>query len=146
MEAMAVFLESLKEIMGAEDIGVAELSVRIGCNKSAIRRWMSKHYFPEPATLIKLSFSFNISIDYMFGLSDKRSIIPLYNSVDFYNRYIKLKNQKGVTDYKVAKECKIRSSTLSKWKSLNSLPETESLLKLALYFNCSMDYLLGLID
>lgn len=125
-------------------ISIAELAKAIGCNKSAIRRWKLNNYLPEPNTLIKLTRFFNTSSDYFFGLSENKNITnqKAYNS--FYERYTILRQQKNVTDYKVAKYCQIGSGTISKWKKIKKLPETETLLKLAYYFDCSLDYLLDI--
>lgn len=48
-----------------------------------------------------------------------------------YNTYLKLRDAKGLTDYKVAKECEISQATLSQWKSGRSTPKVTILLKIA---------------
>lgn len=40
-----------------------------------------------------------------------------------YERYVELRNQKGVSDYRVAKDTGIPKSTFSDWKSGRSKPK-----------------------
>lgn len=58
-----------------------------------------------------------------------------------YARYQELLNEKGVTNYKVAKETGISQSTLSDWKNNRSTPKNDKLQLIADYFNVSLDYL-----
>ncbi len=59
-----------------------------------------------------------------------------------YKKYEKLREEKGVTDYKVARDTGITKSTFSDWKSGRSKPKTEKLKVLADYFEVSVDYFL----
>ena len=43
-----------------------------------------------------------------------------------YERYVELRNQKGVSDYRVAKDTGIPKSTFSDWKSGRSKPKIAS--------------------
>lgn len=59
-----------------------------------------------------------------------------------YSKYVKLRNDKGITDYRVAIDTGIRRSTFSDWKSGRSKPKTDKLKILAGYFGVSVDYFL----
>ena len=48
-----------------------------------------------------------------------------------YSKYVKLRNDKGITDYRVAIDTGIRRSTFSDWKSGRSKPKTDKLKILA---------------
>ena len=58
-----------------------------------------------------------------------------------YEKYVKLRNKKGVTDYRVSEDTKITKSTFSDWKNGRSKPKDEKLLKIAEYFEVTLDYL-----
>ena len=58
-----------------------------------------------------------------------------------YKIFEELCKKNGVTPYKVGKETKIATSTLSDWKSGKSNPKQDKLAKIADYFNVSVDYL-----
>lgn len=56
-----------------------------------------------------------------------------------YERYVELRNQKGVSDYRVAKDTGIPKSTFSDWKSGRSKPKIAKLKILAGYFDVAVD-------
>lgn len=57
-----------------------------------------------------------------------------------YERYLKLRDDKGVTDSKVATETGITQSTFTDWKSGRSKPKLEKLKKIAEYFGVDIGY------
>lgn len=59
-----------------------------------------------------------------------------------YNNYVKLRDKKGVTDYKVSKDTGITKSTFSDWKTGRSKPKTDKLKVLAKYFDVGIEYFL----
>ena len=63
-----------------------------------------------------------------------------------YERYVELRNQKGVSDYRVAKDTGIPKSTFSDWKSGRSKPKIAKLKILAGYFDVSVDELISATD
>ena len=58
-----------------------------------------------------------------------------------YEIYCKLRDRKGVKDADVAKATGITKSTFSDWKNGRSKPKDEKLLKIAEYFEVTLDYL-----
>lgn len=138
-----VFTDTLRELMEDSHIDVSRLSEIINCDKAAIRRWLYKRYLPDPETVIKIADAFNVSSDYLFGLSDNKKFIKTTSSDNFYQRYAHLRDLNNYSDYIISKDCKIRDSAISKWKNIKRFPTIVSLLKLAVYFDCSLEYLLG---
>ena len=63
-----------------------------------------------------------------------------------YERYVELRNQKGVSDYRVAKDTGIPKSTFSGWKSGRSKPKIAKLKILAGYFDVAVDELISATD
>ena len=57
-----------------------------------------------------------------------------------YTKYEKLRNEKGVSDYRVSRETGIPKSTFSEWKAGRSKPKLEKLQKLAKYFNVPIEH------
>lgn len=51
-----------------------------------------------------------------------------------YEKYAKLRDERGVTDYEVAKQSGVSTSTLSNWKQGAYSPKLPKLKKLADYF------------
>lgn len=59
-----------------------------------------------------------------------------------YERYVELRDKKGVTDYRVSKDTGISRSTFTDWKNGRSAPKVEKLLLLAKYFDVPVEYLI----
>ena len=58
-----------------------------------------------------------------------------------YENYVRLRDEKGLTDYRIAVETGIPKSTFSEWKSGRSAPKLEKLMKLSEYFHVPLDEL-----
>ena len=59
-----------------------------------------------------------------------------------YEKYVALRDKKGVTDYRVAKDTEIPKSTFTDWKNGRSQPKVDKLKILADYFGVSIEYFL----
>ena len=57
-----------------------------------------------------------------------------------YKIYEKLRDARGVTDYRVTKDAGLSSSTLAEWKKGKHQPSLETLKKLSNYFGVTIDY------
>lgn len=70
----------------------------------------------------------------------------LKGSIMFWERFYLMCTLHGTKPNAVAKEIGISSGIITKWKTAGTLPNGESLVKIADYFSCSVDYLLGRTD
>lgn len=59
-----------------------------------------------------------------------------------YEKYSVIRDKAGITDYRVAKDNEMATSTLSDWKNGISSPKVDKLKKLSEYFNVSIEYFL----
>lgn len=57
-----------------------------------------------------------------------------------YEKYVELRDKKGVTDYRVALDTGIPKSTFTDWKTGRSKPKIEKLKILAKYFMVPVEY------
>ncbi len=62
------------------------------------------------------------------------------------NKIQELRNEKKVSALELGKAVGKSESTIRMWESNNSKPDCDTLIKLAEYFECSADYLLGLSE
>ncbi len=63
----------------------------------------------------------------------------------FYQRFIPLCESTGVKPSHVAKQLGLASGSPTAWKN-GTVPDREALVKIADFFDCSVDYLLGRTD
>lgn len=59
---------------------------------------------------------------------------------DVYQRYASLRDEKGLTDYRVCKDLNINISYMSHWKRGDYAPKVEKMLKIADYFEVPLEY------
>lgn len=65
---------------------------------------------------------------------------------DLNKRLKALRIEKGVTQEQMARDTGITQAAISKWESSDTIPKLEFLVKLAKYFGCSIDYLVGVVE
>ena len=59
-----------------------------------------------------------------------------------YENYVRFRDEKGVTDYEVAKATGIAPSVISEWKSGKYKLKVDKLIKIAAYFGVTIDELM----
>lgn len=59
-----------------------------------------------------------------------------------YKEYARLRDERGITDYKVAKDTGISTATLSNWKNGAYRPKVDKLIILAEYFGIQVEDLI----
>ena len=64
----------------------------------------------------------------------------------FWKRFYQMCMLRGTKPNPLAKEIGISSGIVTKWKTVGGLPNGETLIKIADYLDCSVDYLLGRTD
>lgn len=64
----------------------------------------------------------------------------------FAERLNELRKNKGLNQPELAKELNVAKQTVSNWENNNRTPDNEMLIKIANYFDVSLDYLLGRTD
>ena len=57
-----------------------------------------------------------------------------------YEKYVELRDSRGISDYRVSEETGITKSTFSDWKNGRSRPKIEKLKILADYFGVDINY------
>ncbi len=58
----------------------------------------------------------------------------------------KLRESKNITQVKLSIDLDVSQELISRYELGSSFPQPQMLIKLAEYFNCSVDYLLGITD
>lgn len=62
--------------------------------------------------------------------------------INLYQRYADLRDKAGVTDYEVAKQTGVSTSTLTNWKYGRYVPKADKIKKIAEYFKMPIEYFL----
>ena len=67
-------------------------------------------------------------------------------SITTTNRVLKVIDESGKSDYVIKKDLGFTNSVISGWRIGRAKPSADAIVKLAVYFNVSTDYLLGLTN
>ena len=73
--------EQIKKLRTAKGISQVQLAKHLGVTKQSISNWENDNIQPSIEMLIKLAEHFNVSTDYMLGLSNKK-VIDVTNLTD----------------------------------------------------------------
>ena len=69
-----ILSENIRGLRRQKRLTQAQLASKIGVNKSIISAYENQERLPSVAVLIKLSYEFNVSIEYLLGIRRNRFI------------------------------------------------------------------------
>ena len=126
-----------------------ELTDLIGVHVSVFSKYENETAIIPIEHLNILCNYLNISLDYIFGFTNKRNY-PNYrkdiNQGLTSNRLKELRKGKKLTQEKLSDIIKIQQTTISKYENKNKIISTKNLYIICKTYNISADYLLGKTD
>lgn len=131
-EENPAFYNRFLELCVASGESAPAVMDKIGLSSAAPSGW-KKGKQPNKSTLKKLSEYFDVSIDFLKG----------EETTSFYNNYICLCTEKGISPSAAAIEIGLRKSNVTYWKSNRNNPSDATLQKIADYFGVTVDFLKG---
>lgn len=69
-----ILSENIRGLRRQKGLTQAQLAKKIGVNKSIISAYENQERLPSVAVLIKLSYEFNVSIEYLLGIKRNKFI------------------------------------------------------------------------
>lgn len=136
--------ESLKELMNERGLTQTVLAEAMGTCSSKMSSYITGKRAPNYNTLISLMEYFNCSADFLLGLKEYPCEDVQYKPVlPFSVRLRAVLTETGKTQYSFIKETRISWGVFYNWFTGKTLPAVDNLVKVANYFSCSVDYLLG---
>ena len=136
-----------EELLEDSNITAKQLSKVIDIDHSSLYEYLAG-VLPNVENAVKLANYFNCTLDFLFGLDTMQKAfkcLDTYKSEVFFVRYKDLLNIKKLSHHKLCKDTGVNQSSLWLW-SKGSIPKSDSLIKIAKYLNCSIDYLVGRTD
>lgn len=122
-----------------------KLGNEIGLARNTICQYESGNRVPDVDTLKKIADYFDVSIDYLLGREEKKYTKNCSNNINVSNMRL-LRKEQNITLDKVATDLNSSSQVISRYERGERMPDQETLLALADYYNVSLDYLLGRTD
>lgn len=101
-----------------------------------------RHRYPNLKTLLRIANYLQVSIDYLFELSDENKFKPyLTEQKNLYNNIISLIENSKISQRKFSKDLNYSRVNLLRWKK-GMLPNIQTLIEISKYFNVPVDDLL----
>ena len=97
--------------------------------------------------LINFFFYFNISIDYIFGFTEKTQYKNANKNIKLENNNLRIyRKLNNITQKELAKKLNITQSSISEYEKGHKIISTPILFSICKKYNISADYLLGKTD
>ncbi|MDE5617859.1 MAG: hypothetical protein K2I79_00015 [Clostridia bacterium] len=123
-----------------------DFAAKVGVNKEVISKATVYGIIPAVKSLIKISDSLCVSIDYILGETADTDFEPSNEHSDFYTRFDNLLEEKKIKYCVMADSMPFQKNSYYEWKRNKCLPTLDFLRAIAAYFEVSIDYLLGRTD
>lgn len=134
-------MNRIRELRVEKGITQVKFAQMLSTSQANISGWELEKWEPDKNALKKMSEIFGCSIDYILGYENKEK--NLQSTTVPLTRIVKLRNEKHITQEELSKNIGINRSTLAMYETNKTEPNLETLIKLADYFQVSVDYLIG---
>ncbi|MDE6060258.1 MAG: helix-turn-helix domain-containing protein [Clostridia bacterium] len=147
MLVLSDFAERLNDLMiEKENISTNELAEIIGVHRTTIARYLTGNKIPSVSSVIKLADYFNCTADYLLALQDINQDRTFKQCPPFDEQLKILLEHFQTNRYKIYSTSEINASLLDKWYHGQFQPSIDNVIRLAKFFDCSVDYVLGRVE
>ena len=138
-------LERLSFIREDKDMKQSELATIIDVNQSTISRWEKSSEIPSLVKLNKIANYFNISLDYLLHLSDKKTAIKKtnLNKKEIGKRLKHFRKENDITQIELAEFLNTTHSTIAGYESGKTMILTSFAYQICKKYKISLDWLCG---
>lgn len=140
---MSNLSETLQELMLDNGLDNKTLANRIGISPSRITDYVRNDKLPTVNNLILLADYFGCSTDFLLGRTYENPKKEFSASMQISEKIDYLIKKLNTSVIRVSDEAHVTKSRLYDWLNGTRQPSLDNLIKLANYFACSVDYLLG---
>ena len=143
MSFITDFAEILDDLIAQRKMNAQDFAKDSGVQPSSVSEYLRALRIPTVARLVQLADYFGCSTDYLLGFEEKPndgnySACPPFNKqLEFLKKYYKCTNSY------IYKGCGIPKTRFYDWLKGEHVPSLENVIKLAQFFNCSVDFVIG---
>lgn len=144
MVNLSDFGEKFEHILLEHETTVTEIEEKTGITHNSLYAYLGGKNFPSLSTAIKLATYFDCSLDYLLGRTDANYKYKRKDMPDFGIRLKELFETFGSNEYRLHKGTKISRSLTHAWLTGKSKPSIDNLIKIADFYGCSVDFVIGI--
>ena len=135
------FIRAVKEILEEKGKTTSDLFLDKIISENTFYKYNKRN--PSLKTLIKIANYLEVSVDYLYELTDENDFKPyLTNQENFYNKLISMIKNANISCRKFSKDLNYSRDNILRWKK-GTEPSVQCLIDIVQYFNCSFDDLLS---
>ena len=123
----------------------------LNVSSSTIGMWETDKRQPNLDMIVKIAKYFNVTADFLLDIYEDPSNIQVTNdealtdlSINLGNRLKTLRRSYHKTQKDVCSDLHIEQSTIANYETGKRIPKLEILIQMAIYYNCTIDSLVGL--
>ncbi len=137
------FAERLNDLIFEKGLQQNQLAEATGLTETSISQYARGITQPTIKSLVALADYFKCSTDFLLGDTDANSEKKFLQCPEFSVSLKRILADHNCSGYKLCKEAEIPQASFYDWKNGNTYPSLDNLYKIANYFDCTIDYLLG---
>ena len=139
--------EALQELMAEHGLNQVTLAEKLGTGRSKFSDVLSAKSAPSFGTFVSLIEFFHCSADFLLGLKEYPCEDVAYKPVPpFGERLRAVLQENNTSQYAFIKKTGISWSVFYNWLTGKTYPSVDSLVRIAAFFDCSVDMLLGRVS
>ena len=141
-----MFLKRIRDLRDEAGLSQVKVAKALNVSKSTYARWETDEAIIPLVHLNDLCNYFNVSMDYIIGLSDDNNYNitnKILNKELIGKRLKNFRKEKGLTQVALAKKIHTSHSTISGYESGKNMILTAFAYEICRKYNISMDYLTG---
>ena len=138
-----MYIKRMRDLREDSDYSQAYVAERLGTSQTMYARYERGANELPIHHLITLSKYYGVSTDYLLGRKEDSHVRSFHACPPFGERLIFLLQENHCSQYKLCKDANISSSVLRHWLNGTHVPSLDNVVKLADFFGCSADYVLG---
>ncbi len=140
---MPKFAGILEELIFESRKDNKTVAAELGISASCLTDYLKYDVLPSVSNLIKIADYFSRSTDFLLGREEDDRTLTFKICPPFSERLEFLKKHYGCTSYKIYMQAGITKSRYYDWKNGKRVPAVENVIKLAEFFDCRVDFILG---
>lgn len=154
-EKNSLISEKLRQIRHQKHLTQAEFADAIGISRTHYSNIENQTVTLTDKVLKKISLKFNISMDYLKGITDeepehhpdiKRNVVYNLPAIRIGKRMKELREARGLDINDLVDALEVTTGIYSQYEQGSMLPDIEILIRLSYFYNVSADWLLGVTE
>ena len=144
---LSKFAETLDYLVfeknNSEKLDGKTLANKLGVAATTITRYLKAQRAPSIENLVLLANYFNCTTDFLLGRENESYATSFKPCPPFSAQFQNILDHYGYNCLTFSKAANIHQSIVYNWKNGKKIPTIDNIIKIADFFNCSVDFIIG---